>query len=142
MSTSDNKYGGCANIREFLVAPVTSMNTPIENNYFSYPELSADGVPTGAILFHSVTSHIQANTNRKELITSDGLYFYYGFAGSDLKNDTKDLKTFAKGTVMKLSLGTEDFTAMVGNEFWVLNLNELEEWVKLTPHNVEEEPVL
>ncbi len=142
MSTSDNKYGGCANIREFLVAPVTSMDTPIENNYFSYSELDALGVPTGVVLYHSITSHIQANPNRKALFTSDGLYFYYGFAGSDLKNDTKDLKTFAKGTVMKLKLGTEDFTAMVGDEFWVINLSELEEWISLTPHNIVEEVIV
>ncbi len=142
MSTSDKLYGGCANIREFLVAPVTSMDTPIENNYFSYPELDTEGVPTGVILYHSIRSHIVANPNRKALYSKNGLYFYYGMASSDLKNDTKDLKTFAKGTVMKLKLGTEDFTAVVGDEFWVLNLLELEEWIKVTPHNTVEEPIV
>ena len=127
MSTSDKLLGGCANIREFLVAPVTAIDTPIVNNYFS-------GL--------SVTSHIVANPNRKAIYTTDGLYFYYGMASSDLKNDTKDLKTFAKGTVMKLKLGTEDFTSMVGDEFWVVNLTELEEWISLTPHNIVEEVIV
>ncbi len=139
MSTSYETLGGCANIREFLIAPVTSMDTPIENNYFSYPELDTEGVPTGTTLYHSIRSHIVANPNRKALYTKNGLYFYYGMASSDLKNDTKDLKTFAKGTVMKLKLGTEVFTAMVGDEFWVLNLSELEEWKAITPHNIVEE---
>ena len=137
MSTSDNKYGGCANIREFLVAPVSAINTQIENNYFSYPELDSWEEPTGGVLYHSVFSHADANTNRKILTTKDGLYFYYGMQSSDLKNDTKDLKTFVKAA--GLTLGTHDFTSMVGDEFWVLNLSELEEWIKLTPHNVIEE---
>ncbi len=137
MSTSDNKYGGFANIREFLIAPVTSMDTPIENNYFSYPELDAGGVPTGVVLYHSITSHIQANQNRKALYTTDGLFFYYGYASSDLKNDTKDLKTFVKAN--GLNLGTEDFTSVIGDEFWVLNLSELEEWIAVTPHNIVDE---
>ena len=59
---------------------------------------------------------------------------------SDLKNDTKDLKTFVKANGLKL--GTDDFTAMVGDEFWVVNLAELEEWVVTTPHNIVEEIVL
>ena len=122
MSTSDNKYGGCANIREFLVAPVSAIDTPIVNNYFN-------GL--------SITSHIEANPNRKALYTVDGLYFYYGMQSSDLKNDTKDLKTFIKAAGLKL--GTDDFTSIVGDEFWVLNLSELEEWVSLTPHNIIEE---
>ncbi len=118
MSTSDNKYGGCANIREFLVAPVTAIDTPIVNNYFN-------GI--------SVASHIEANPNRKAIYTADGLYFYYGMQSSDLKNDTKDLKTFIK--TAGLNLGTDDFTSIVGDEFWVLNLSELEEWISTTPHN-------
>ncbi len=121
MSTSDNKYGGCANIREFLVAPVSAIDIPIQNNYFN-------GL--------SVTSHIEANPNRKAIYTQDGLYFYYGMQSSDLKNDTKDLKTFVK--TAGLNLGTGDFTSMVGDEFWVLNLYELEEWIKVTPHNPQE----
>ncbi len=139
MSTSDNKYGGCANIREFLVAPVTAMDTQIQNNYFSYPELDLDGLPTGATLYHSVTSHLLANPNRSVKYTKDGLYFYYGMASSDRKNDTKDLKTFVKANGLKL--GTEDDTLMVGDEFWVLNLSELEEWIKATPHNIVEEVI-
>ncbi len=137
MSTSYETLGGCANIREFLIAPVTAMDTQIENGYFSYPELDANGVPTGVTLYHSVTSHIAANLNRKALYTKEGLYFYYGMASSDLKNDTKDLKTFVK--TAGLNLGTDDFTSMVGDEFWVLNLSELEEWISLTPHNTVEE---
>lgn len=134
MSTSYNTLGGCANIREFLVAPVTAINTQIQNNYFSYPELDVDGVPTGVTLYHSVTSHQEANPNRKHLVTADGLYFYYGMASSDLKNDTKDLKTFVKAN--GLNLGTEDFTANIGNEFWVLSLVELEQWLIDTPHSI------
>jgi len=90
----------------------------------------------------ALTSQEKANPNRKAIYTTDGLYFYYGMASSDLKNDTKDLKTFAKGTVMKLKLGTEDFTSMVGDEFWVVNLTELEEWISLTPHNIVEEVIV
>ncbi len=137
MSTSDNKYGGCANIREFLVAPVSAIDTQIQNGYFSYPELDVDEVPTGVTLYHSVESHIGSNSNRKFILTGDGLYFYYGMQSSDLKNDTKDLKTFVK--TAGLNLGTDDFTSMVGDEFWVLNFSELEEWVGLTPHNIVDE---
>ncbi len=136
MSTSDNKYGGCANIREFLVAPVSAIDTQIQNNYFSYPELDIDGNQTGITLYHSVVSHQLANPNRSVKYTKDGLYFYYGMASSDRKNDTKDLKTFVKAA--GLTLGTEDNTLMIGNEFWVLNIIELEEWVSLTPHNTQE----
>ncbi len=124
MSTSDNLYGGCANIREFLVAPVTAIDTPIENNYFA----NIDGT------YNSVTSHAVTNSNRSIKYTTDGLYFYYGIESSDLKNDTKDLKTFVKTS--GLNLGTDDFTAMIGDEFWVLNLTELGIWLELSPHNV------
>ncbi len=126
MSTSDNKYGGCASIREFLVAPVTAIDTPIENDYFS----NTDGT------YNSVSSHAVANSNRSIKYTTDGMYFYYGMASSDRKNDTKDLKTFIKAN--GLTLGTEDDTLMNGDEFWVLNLSELEEWISLTPHNIVE----
>ncbi len=137
MSTSDNKYGGCANIREFLVAPVSAIGTQIQNGYFSYPELDVDGLPNGTTLHHSVASHLLANPNRSVKYTNDGLYFYYGMESSDRKNDTKDLKTFVKAN--GLTLGTEDDTLMNGDEFWVLNLPELEEWIKITPHNIAEE---
>ena len=130
MSTSDNKYGGCANIREFLIAPVTVIDTPIENDYFS----NIDGT------YNSVASHAVSNPNRSIKYTTDGLYFYYGMASSDRKNDTKDLKTFIKANGLKL--GTDDDTLMNGDEFWVLNLEELEEWVATTPHNIVEEIVL
>ena len=133
MSTSYETLGGCANIREFLVAPFSAIDTQIQNGYFSYPELDLGGVPTGTTLYHSVTSHILAKPNRKAIYTADGLYFYYGMASSDLKNDTKDLKTFVKAA--GLNLGTDDFTSMVGDEFWVLSLSELEEWINITPHN-------
>ena len=144
MSTSDNKYGGCANIREFLVAPVTAIDTPIQNSYFSYTEpiLDANGIWMGEFttLYHSITSHSLANPNRKAIYTVDDLYFYYGMQSSDLKNDTKDLKTFVKANGLKL--GTNDFTAIAGDEFWVLNLTELEEWISLTPHNIVEEVIV
>ena len=34
-----------------------------------------------------------------------------------------------------LELGTKDFTLNVGNEFWVLNLEELNEWLEVSPHS-------
>ena len=137
MNTSYETLGGCANIREFLIAPVTAIYTPIENSYFSYPEIDENLAATGITLYHSVNSHMQYNTNRKALYTKDGMYFYYGMASSDLRNDTKDLKTFVKTAGLKL--GADDFTSMVVDEFWVLNLSELEEWISVTPHNVVEE---
>ena len=36
-------------------------------------------------------------------------------------------------------LGTEDDTLMVGDEFWVLSLPELDVWIDLSPHNAIQE---
>ena len=134
MSTNINKYGTAIHSREFLIAPVTSMDTPIETSMFSYSELDVNGDPTGITLYHSVNSHEAANPNRTAKYTKDNLYFIYGMSTSDLKNDTKDMKTFIK--TAGIVLGTEDFTANLGNEFWVLNLEELEEWLSVNPHNL------
>ena len=129
MSTNTNKYGANPDhFRDLLVAPITAIDTPIETSYFSY--LDENEVTQ----YHSVKSHEVAN-GRKIKYTSDGLYFYYGLETSDLKNDIKDLKTFVKAN--GLVAGTDDFTLMVGNEFWILSADELDEWLAVSPHNVE-----
>ena len=130
MSTSIHKYGANPDhFRDLLVAPITAIDTPIETNYFSY--LDENEVTQ----YHSVKSHEVAN-GRKIKYTTDGLYFYYGLETSDLKNDTKDMKTFIK--TAGLVLGTEDFTANLGTEFWMLSANELDEWLAVSPHNAPE----
>lgn len=129
MSTNMNKYGANPqHFRDILVAPVTSIDIPMQTNYFSYID------EQGVTQYHSVKSHEVAN-GRKIKHTADGLYFYYGIETSDLKNDIKDLKTFIKAN--GLVAGTEDFTLMNGNEFWILTAKEFDEWIKVNPHNIE-----
>ena len=134
MSTNTNEKGTNIHSNEFIVLPVTALDTQIETLMFSYPELDVGGVPTGVTLYHSIRSHEQATATRKIMYTADQLYAFYGMTMSDLKNDTKDFKAFAK--TAGLVLGGDDFTAMVGSEFWVINNPELNEWLAVSPHNV------
>ena len=132
MSTNINKYGANLHVNNFLVAPVTTLDTLIETPVYEYNVLDEEGNVINTA-HYSIKSHEAAHPNRKIFYTIDGLYFFYGIKMSDLKNDVKDLKLFIKAN--GLVLGTEDFTSMEGNEFWVLNNDELDEWIEITPHN-------
>ncbi len=120
MSTNTNIYGSNIHSNEFIVLPISALDIPINTTLFN------NG---------SIRDHETSNATRKIMYTTDGLYAFYGMEMSDLKNDTKDFKTFTK--LAGLNLGTDDFTAIVGDEFWVLNAKELGEWLSISPHNQE-----
>ncbi len=117
MSTNTSIYGSNIHSNEFIVLPMTALDIAINTTLFNNS---------------SIREHETLNSTRKIMYTTDGLYAFYGMEMSDLKNDTKDFKTFTK--TAGLSLGTEDFTSVVGDEFWVLNAKELGEWLLVSPH--------
>ena len=125
MSTNKNKYKTNIHSRDFIVLPVTALDTKIQSGNFIYPILSVDGIPTGATDYYTINEYCTAY-NRELVYTTDGLYCFLGINFSDLKNEMKNFKTFIK--TAGLVAGGEDFTLMIGDEFWLLGVDELDEW--------------
>ena len=139
MSTNTNKYNTNIHSRDFIVVPITALDTKIESGTFIYPVLDENGEPTGATDYYTINEYCTAY-NRKLKYTTDGLYCFLGLNLSDLKNEKKNFKDFSK--TAGLSLGGEDFTVIVGDEFWVLTVEELDEWLVTSPHNVVIEEIV
>ena len=139
MSTNTNKYNTNIHSRDFIVLPVTALDTNINIPFFEYEVLDVDGLPIG-VSNYTINEYCQSN-NRTLKYTTDGLYCFLGLNLSDLKNDKKSFKDFSK--VNGIKLGGQDFTVMIGDEFWVLTVEELSEWLATSPHNVTvEEPLV
>ena len=140
MSSNTNKYKTNIHSRDFIVLPVTALDTVMNIPFFEYEEFDAEGVLVGTFNY-TINEYCTAN-NRKLKHTTDGLYCFLGLNLSDLKNDKKAFKDFYK--VNGLKLGGEDFTAMIGDELWVLTNDELDEWRTLSPHDtpIVEEPIV
>ena len=139
MSSNFNKFGTNIHSRDFIALPVTALDTKIESSTFIYPILDVNGEPTGATDYYTINEYCSAY-NRKLMYTTDSLYCFLGLNLSDLKNEKKSFKDFTK--TAGLDLGGEDFTVMLGTEFWVLTSDELDEWLVTSPHNVPEEVVV
>ena len=133
MSTNTNKYATNIHSRDFIVLPVTALDTKVTTSFFEY---SVDEVTVDN---YTINEYVVAD-GRKLLYTTDGLYCYLGLNLSDLKNEKKDFKNFMK--TASLVLGGTDFTVMLGTELWVLTPDELDEWLVTSPHNIPEEVVV
>ena len=135
MSSNKQTYNTNIHSRDFIVLPVTALDTIVSIPFFEYEALDAQGLPIGTFNY-TINEYCEAN-NRTLKYTTDGLYVFLGLNLSDLKNEKKDFKNFMK--TASLNLGGEDFTTMVGDELWVLTVGELDEWLATSPHNVSVE---
>ena len=121
----------------YIIAPIGILDKPVGGDdmtiFTNFIKYDTDGItPIGR---HSMIEYCnKVDTNRKLLYTSDGEYAYFGWNMSDLSNNIPHVKDFF--TAYSYVAGGEDFTNIDPTAFWILNADEIDEWLTTSPHNV------
>jgi len=134
MSTSEQKYGTKVYPAMFLVAPLAAVDIPVMDpsgtvRFPLFEITDEEGNVTG---YHTIRSYIDSFGNRKIMTTDDGEYGYVAMDMSDLRNELKGTKLLAQA--WGYVLGGEDFTNDDPKAFWILTLDELNQWLAESPH--------
>lgn len=126
----------------YIIAPISVLDVPVGGAdmtlFTDFIKYNDSDEPIGRYSLNEYVSTV--NTNRKLLYTLDGEYAYFGWNMSDLDNNMSNIKQLmaAYGYIA----GGADFTNLDPNAFWILNADELDEWLSATPHNIVEEPII
>jgi len=123
----------------YIVAPIGILDKPVGGDdmtiFTDFIKYDTDGItPIGRYSMHEYCD--EGNTNRKLLYASDSEYAYFGWNLSDLNNNMSDIKALM--AYYGYVAGGKDFTNDDRNAFWILNADEILEWLDTSPHNVAE----
>ncbi|WP_201353809.1 RHS repeat protein [Hydrogenimonas urashimensis] len=134
MTTSENKYGSKVYPSMFLVAPLEATNIKVVDptGNVRFPLFEITDEEGNVVDYHTIRTYIDSFGNRTIVTTPDGKYGYVAMEMSDLKNELKGTKLLAQA--WGYVLGGENFANDDPKAFWILTLEELEAWKRVSPH--------
>ena len=139
MSTSEEKYGTKVYPALFLVAPLSAVGIKVVDptGTVRFPLFEITDDDGNVVDYHTIRTYIDSFGNRRIITTADGEYGYVAMEMSDLKNELKGTKLLAQA--WGYVLGGEDFTNDDPKAFWILTLDEMNEWLEKSLHMVAPE---
>ena len=120
----------------YIVAPISVLDVPIGGSdmtvFTDFIKYDENDKPIGRYTLNEYCNTV--NTNRKMLYTVNGEFAYFGWNLSDLSNNMVNIKALM--AYYGYIPGGVDFTNLDPNAFWILNADEIDEWLKVSPHNI------
>lgn len=119
----------------YTVTPAETANIPVGGT--DWTQLTAfikrdeQGNPIGRYTLNEYVTEV--DTNRVIMYSNDGQYIYFGWNFSDLENHIPSLKELM--AYYGYTLGGANFESVNPKDYWILNPDELEQWMAVTPHN-------
>ena len=110
-------FGTNINSNSFLMMPVSALDVPISDTE-TFPEF--EGL--------SINAYCLVNTNRKSILTDDGLYAYFGFLIPMFKGGRESLENIYRTAGYTIG---EEIDEPRDNRVFMANVVELQEWLDL-----------